>query len=167
MNPSRTFLWAAFALTPLTLGIELPSFGLDSKLVLGALGVAAAFAGVYQARWEKDGATTSIRGVLGLSFLAYVFRFIAPWSSEVRWLAPISFAAGLAAPIGYFLVARSGIEIARSRSDRSLERDWRGCLWIGLPILLLPYLFYLAWWVVAHFVDGLHFESHNVLAIIS
>ena len=160
------FLLAGYGLIPLALGIVLPSFGVDANVVLGALGLVAVFVAILQARRGVDGPSTLFRWIIGLSLIAYVFRLIEPWSSEFRWLAWISSAAELAGPTGYFLLARSGIAIARALRDPSLERSWQGCAWIGLPLLLLPSLFLFAWWAVSGFPDALTFESHNLFAIM-
>jgi hypothetical protein len=115
VNRSHTaFLLAAFGFVPLALGIELPSFGVDSKLVLRSLGLVAVFIAILQLRRGVNGPTTPLRWIVGLSLPAYVFRLIEPWSSDFRSLAWISSVAELAGPIVYFLIARSGITIARA-----------------------------------------------------
>jgi hypothetical protein len=155
------FLLAGFGFAPLVAG-EMLSVGPSSKLVLAVLGVAAVFAAIRQLWRGTEGATAPLAWLLGLSLLGYVFWLIARWSAGVAWLGRISSLTGFAVPIGYFLLARSGRALARSRGDRSLERAWQACAWIGLPLLLLPNIF-VVWPAILGF-PGLSFESQNLLA---
>ncbi len=160
------FRWAGFGLMPLALGIKLPSFGVDLKLLLAALGLVAGFIAMRRMQRVEDGTTTRLRRIIVLSMLANGLALIEPWPSKLAWLAWISTAAGFAGPIAYLLLARAGMAIARSQRVASLERSWQRCVWIGLPLILSSSLLLLAWWVVSGFPNALHFESHSFFVMM-
>lgn len=168
MNRSRSaFRWAVFAVMPSALGIRLPSLGVvDSKLLLAALGMVAGFIAMRRVRHVEGDTTTRLRPMIVLSMLANGLVLIEPWSSKLSWLSWTSTAVGFAGLIAYLLLARVGIAIARSKGDSSLERSWRRCAWIGLPLFVFSSLFLLVWWVVSGFRHQLHFESHNLLVMM-
>ncbi len=162
---AKLFLLTGFGITPLALGYELPSFGIVPSGILDILGCFAVLASILLLR--KEGRPQRrLDWIAGLASISYLFRIVEPWLPAYGWLTGLSFGVGLLEVSAYLLLALSGRAIAIALSDRSLERSWQACAWIGYPLLLVQVLSFALWWAFAGFPQDHHFELKSYLALL-